>query len=136
MGAWGAGIWENDDALDWISELEDSEGWAILKATLREVIDAGDGYLEAPVAARGLAAAEVVAGLNDVPADDLPEEVESWIEDNRGRHEKNLAPLALQALARLRGRKSELVELWNESESAGKWTAAVNNLEVRLVSEP
>src|SRR5437762_4356222 len=110
--AWGAGSFDNADAADWVSELEEAKGSAFLKETLRDVLDAGDGYLEAPVAARGLAAAEVVAGLRNAPGDDLPEEVEHWIEAHRsraraGRLEKDLTPLALQALERVRA-NSEL----------------------------
>lgn len=135
MGAWGAGSFENDEAMDWVSELEDARGLKLLKKTLRDVLDAGDGYLEADVAARGVAAAEVVAGLNDAPGDDLPEEVENWIEERREKTEADLSPLALEVLARVR-EKCELLDLWKESPQAESWTAAVKNLEVRLRGEP
>jgi hypothetical protein len=140
MGTWGAGSFDNDDAADWVAELEDAAGSAFLKETLREVLDAGDSYLEGPIAARGLAAAEVVAGLRNAPGDDLPEEVEHWIEGHRshraraGRIEKDLTPLALQALERVRT-NCELADLWKDSDAANDWTKSVTNLEERLKSE-
>jgi len=135
MGAWGTGSFENDEALDWVAELEESRGLKLVKAALRDVVDAGDGYLEANVASRGLAAAEVVAGLNDAPGDDLPEEVENWIEEQRGRG-VDLSALALEALARLRT-KSELWDLWHEGPENGgadakAWVEVLAKLEARL----
>lgn len=134
MGAWGAGSFENDDALDWASELEDTRGLKFVKKTLRDVLDAGDGVLEADVASRGLAAAEVVAGLNDAPADDLPEEVENWVEEQRGRSEVDLSPLALEALERMRSR-CELFDLWKESGQDAAWLGTLAALEKRLRGE-
>ncbi len=134
MGAFGTGSFENDDALDWAAELEDTRGLKFLKKTLREVLDAGDGTLEAPVAALGIAAAEVVAGLNDAPADDLPEEVENWIEEQRGRSEVDLSPLALEVIERVKV-KCELVDLWKKSSDYEAWTKVMKNLEDRLKGE-
>jgi hypothetical protein len=131
MGAWGAGSFENDDALDWVAELEESRGLKVVKKTLREVLDAGDGYLEANAASRGIAAAEVVAGLNDAPGDDLPEEVENWIEEQRDRTTVDLSPLALEALARIRT-KCELFDLWKEKPESQSWIEGLSKLEERL----
>jgi hypothetical protein len=131
MGAWGTGSFENDDALDWVAELEESRGTKLVKKALREVMDAGDGYLEVDVASRGVAAAEVVAGLNDAPGDDLPEEVENWIEEQRDRTSVDLSPLALEVLTRIRT-KCELFELWQESPDAPKWLEGIVKLEERL----
>lgn len=134
MGAFGTGSFDNDDALDWASELEETRGLKFLKKTLREVLDAGDGLLEAPVAALGIAAAEVVAGLNDAPGDDLPEEVENWIEEQRGRSEVDLSPLALEVLERVKT-KCELVDLWKKSPDYEAWNKGLADLEVRLKGE-
>jgi hypothetical protein len=130
MGAWGTGSFENDDALDWVAELEESRGLKHVKAALRDVVDVGDGYLEADVASRGVAAAEVVAGLNDAPGDDLPEEVENWIEEQRGRG-VDLSALALEVLTRLRT-KCELYDLWQEAPEGKAWLEGIVKLEERL----
>ena len=46
VGAWGAGSFENDAALDWVAELEAADGPEVLDRALRRVTEAGDGYLE------------------------------------------------------------------------------------------
>src|SRR5918996_298232 len=62
MGAWGAGIFDNDDAADWVYELEQAGDDSVLAETLAAVANAGaDAYVEAPDAAAALAAAAVVA---------------------------------------------------------------------------
>jgi hypothetical protein len=131
MGSWGTGSFENDDALDWVAELEESRGTKVVKKALREVMDAGDGYLEVDIASRGVAAAEVVAGLNDAPGDDLPEEVENWIEEQRDRTSVDLSPLALEVLTRIRT-KCELFELWEVAPEGKKWLEGIVKLEERL----
>jgi hypothetical protein len=54
MGAWGAGAFDNDDALDWLSELGDSPDFALGRAALD--VTALE-YLEAPEGSAALAAA-------------------------------------------------------------------------------
>ncbi|MBL8857807.1 MAG: DUF4259 domain-containing protein [Planctomycetes bacterium] len=139
MGVFGTGSFDNDDALDWARTLEESRGLKVLKRTLREVLDAGDGVLEAQIALQGMAAAEVVAGLNDSPADDLPEEIETWIEEQRGRSETDLSPLALEALERIQV-KCELIDQLKKCGEYDVWIAVVKDLEQRLngddVSDP
>lgn len=130
MGAWGAGSFENDDALDWASKLETAEDSRILGATLDRVKRCAGGELEAWACAEALAAAEVVAALRDQPAEELPQEVESWVESKRGRHERDLSPLALEALGRIRA-DSELKSLWQESGDE-EWTQGLDDLERRL----
>ena len=131
MGSWGIGSFENDDALDWAAELEESRGTKLVKKALREVVDAGDGYLDADAAARGIAAAEVVAGLNDAPGDDLPEEVENWIEEQRDRTSVDLSPLALEVVERVKT-KSELYDLWKAKPESKDWLGVLAKLEERL----
>jgi hypothetical protein len=72
MGAWGAGAFDNDDALDWLSELVDSPDFALGRAVLD--VTALE-YLEAPEGSAALAAAEVVAAARGHPAALLPDEV-------------------------------------------------------------
>lgn len=39
MGAWGPGSFENDDAMDWVTELEDYATDSLIIAALNTVID-------------------------------------------------------------------------------------------------
>ena len=70
MGAWGVGIYDNDDAADWVAELEDG-GLAVVSAALSTIVD-GD-YVEAPEGARAVAAADVVARLRSGGGEESPD---------------------------------------------------------------
>jgi len=59
MGAWGAGNFENDAALDWVWDLRESTGLEMVENAIADVLNCGD-YLDADVGCIGLAAAEVV----------------------------------------------------------------------------
>lgn len=126
MGAWGAGTFDNDDALDWLDDLVDGAGDAI-----RLALEATDAeQLEAPDASSALAAAEVVAAALGHPAAELPGEVSDWLEQNGTKSAAALAPLARQAVERVRA-SSELKELWEETDPS-EWTAALDDLRKRL----
>lgn len=99
MGAWGYGSFENDDALDWLAELDDVSQ---LDEALDSVIEHGDGYIEADDGWIAIAAGEMVAALNGHGSDALPEETLNWAS---GRPK----PGVDQVLA-----SGELSELWGE----------------------
>ena len=131
MGAWGAGSFDNDDAGDWVWELEEAEDTAILEGAFSRVVDAED-YLEAPDCSVGIAAAEVVAALRQRPASELPDEVTAFVARIGAPPSPDLVSSALRALERIRT-KSELQELWDESpDGRSEWQGAVAELEARL----
>ena len=130
MGAWGHGPFENDDAGDWVWELEESEDFSVVQAALETVTRPGIDYIEAPDCSVAVAAAEVVAASLGRPAPSLPEEATAWVAD-RGAPPKQLVALAKQALAAIKS-KSELRDLWEESESFDEWVQSVAGLEARL----
>lgn len=78
MGAWGVGTFENDDASDWVYQLEEAGDLDLVEVTLQAAADP-EAYLEAPTCCMALAAAEVVAALAGQPAPDLPEEIRTWV---------------------------------------------------------
>lgn len=133
MGSWGVLPFENDDALDWVWELEDAENFAVLELALEDVALAeAEDYVEAPAAEEALAAAEVVAALLGKPLEDLPEPVEAFLEQNRGKKPNaDLIDLAVKAVKRVK-KSSELKELWEASDDAEKWDEAVDDLLSRL----
>lgn len=130
MGAWGIGNFENDEAMDWIYELEDSKDFAVLERALKAVTRDESGAADIFDASAALAAAEVVAALLGFPPDDLPEEVESWI-DGKPEPPNNLVALAQRAVEAVK-QKSELRDLWEESESLDEWTEVLNDTQSRL----
>lgn len=130
MGAWGAGSFDNDDAMDWIAELE-AEGLPAAGGALQDVLDLADDYLEAPTCSNGLAAAEIVAALRGNPATDLPDEVSAWLAAHPGAPGDDLVVSARQAVDAIAA-DSELAELWDESADPAEWRSAVSDLQSRL----
>lgn len=131
MGAWGHTTFENDDALDWVYELEEASGTDVLVSALEGIADAD--YLEASEASAALASAEVVAALDGRPAASLPPEVEAWVKENQEPVDADLLMLARSAVERI-SRESELQELWSESGDEAEWQESLEDLLQRLVA--
>ncbi len=122
MGAWGTGSFENDDASDWVWELDVSSDLQVCLRTLADPV-----WPE-----RGIAAAEAIAAAAGRPAPDLPPEVGSWI----GRLTTSPDELTLEITARrvrqLSGPGSDLHALWMESDEAAAWRRSIDDLLERL----
>ena len=131
MGAWGAGVFENDDAWDWASEFGDNPSIEFVDTALRTVADYGDEYLELPECGAALAAAEFVAALHGHPAPDLPVEIRAHVAGHDNTDLTRLLPLALAAVDRV-ARESEMKELWDETDDPSAWHAAIADLRSRL----
>lgn len=130
MGAWGVGNFDNDDAADWVYELEQSNDTSVLVATLGEVTTGG--YLESPVGCEALAAAEVVAALLGNAGKALPDNVRKWVAVNDVEVGHDLLALARAAVARVKAEDSELRELWQETGDYRKWVSLQDDLLKRL----
>ena len=128
MGAWGAGSFDNDEALDWLDELDD-RGMDALRDALSAAAEA-----EAPdagVSARAVAAAEVVATLGGRPSVDVPGEVTGWMAATHAEAGDDLVVLALRALDRVL-HASALRDLWARTPELGAWEASLAALRMRL----
>jgi len=129
-GAWGFGSFENDDALDWVADLERASGLQLIDSTLRH-IDTKAKSIEAPDCS--LAASEVVAAARGSPAKTVPSEVSAWITRVHPIVSAELLAAARSAVAACRdGRHSELRELWQDSKDARSWLNDTANLLQRL----
>jgi hypothetical protein len=130
MGAWSEASFDNDDAGDWVWDLERAADTSILQEAFLAVAEAGE-YPEAPDCSVAVAAAEVVAALRHHPAARLPEEVQVFV-SRLGRPPS--AALVASALAALKQitTKSELRDLWDESDHREQWYAVMADLESRL----
>jgi len=131
MGAWGAGSFENDDALDFVGDLvDDGDAQQVLAA-----LDAipSEGYIEAWNATPAIAAAEIVAAAHGRPGPDLPEDVAEWVAKHRGSITAKMLTLARVAVKRIaEDEQSELRSCWEESDSLSEWQAAMDDLLKRL----
>lgn len=130
MGAWGTGSFENDTALDFVHEYKD-EGIDVAIAAFERVIDEDeDEVLDSDYCSEAIAGAEIVAALIGKPAAQLPSEVRRAAEIDE-TPEAPVVELAKKAITRVRT-GSELKDLWEESEDAALWLAAVDDLLARL----
>jgi hypothetical protein len=133
MGAWGAGNFENDTALDWVWELERSSDLSTVENAISDVLNQGE-YLDADTGCIGLAAAEVVAALRHKPLDRLPDEVSAWVRTHSLNPSDALVNDSLAAVAKIRNDdSSELKELWEEDETIlAEWHSVLDDLIARL----
>ena len=140
MGAWGAGTFENDTALDWAGDVQSVDDVRRPFAQLKQETDAytgkGELFVDADFACELIAAADCVAAMMGRPSQDLPEELEQRL-SGMGEPENLLFHQARNAVLHVM-RNSELAELWEEA--AGKsgeneWLAALTNLIDRLNPE-
>ena len=131
MGAWGHNTFDNDDASDWVYELEESSDLTAITDALNAVTDDAEDYIEAPECSNALAAAEVVAALNGNPSPDLPDTVREWIAGKLAP-ESSLNAKAHRAVDVVLT-DSELKELWEENaEDYPKWVACLNGIKARI----
>jgi hypothetical protein len=130
MGAWGLTAFENDDALDWVIELESVADTTFISDTLAFVNESEEDYLDTSDSCFALAAAEVVAALGGKPPPNLPDGVVKWI---AGREEPQPALIssAKQAVKAVL-EDSELKELWEETDEYEDWVEEVEGLLDRL----
>jgi hypothetical protein len=132
MGAWGTGIYDNDDAADWSAEVPE-HGMQAVEAALDAVLEAD--YVEAPDGACALAAADVVARLVSGRGDDSPycADVVGWTAANPGSPSPTVIAKAVRAVERVSGTESELAELWSEnSAEVAVWRATLADVAQRL----
>jgi hypothetical protein len=137
MGAWGVGVFENDDASDWVYELEQSSDLSVVQQALAEVAARGgsadDDGPDASDSAAALAAAEVVAMLRGRPGDGVPDDVGKWVAALGEPASGELVELARAAVRQVLA-ASELKDLYDEAgvESSEEWEACVDDLLTRL----
>jgi hypothetical protein len=131
MGAWGAGSFDNDTALDFAARVEgvDDLARAFRAATKGSEPDLS-GEIDADVSCEIIVAAECVAAMrghrsSDMPAD-LAERVHGF-----GTSSLELFDRARDTLSAVMSR-SELLELWGETESKGDFARALTDLMERL----
>ena len=141
MGAWGGGVFANDDAADWAGDLVDDGSVQHVQDALSVAAECpGDDYLEAPEGSEALAAAEVVAaaGGRPLPDDACSEAVLQWAAEHPEIATADWLALALRAVNRVMAPQSELRELWldhdegADPDAAREWKHAVAELRSRL----
>lgn len=127
MGAWGYLPFENDDALNWLDELE-AGGAEVVRGALTKT---GNGYVDAPEGSIAIAAADITAACHGNPSGDLPENVADWVTSHGAELTAEDVELALEAVGRVAGEESELAELWDDADEP-EWRESLEDLAERL----
>ncbi len=132
MGAWGYRIFDNDSAADWAFSLAESQGTALISNTIDRVFE--EDYIDADVASEGLAAMEAVASLLNRPGESsvYSEPMAAWMQKNKIEIPTQLVEKSIKAIDLILGDRSELHELWLDSEYPKQWEQEVLNLRQRL----
>ncbi len=137
MGTWTVGPFGNDFAQDWAEDLGESNDLYFIENTLDNVLAAQDAeLLEAPYGAEGLAAVETLLRLYDRGGehDADSQKVDDWVGAVKGRFRlrTDLFEKAGRAIDLILSERSELRELWQESEHGEQWRAGVEAQRARL----
>ena len=124
MGAWGAGGFENDTALDFVATIERVDDLAAALAS-----KPGE-KIDADTASTIIAAAECVAAMLGRPADDIPEDLAVRL-SGFGRPRAALLEKTRHQVSLVISH-SELSELWAEADTADQFNLAMTGLIDRL----
>ena len=128
MGAWGCGIFENDTALDFIYELsEEKDLKSLFKKIFNRVVKAD--YLDQDEGCNVLVAGALINSINN--KDKYVELFEEYNELMKKIQTSKLTDLVDDCLASIKiaiSEKSELKELWEESDYFDEWKNEVLEL--------
>lgn len=129
MGALGVSPFLNDNALDWVWNLEAAEDFSVLSEAL-DFVASQDEIIEDGEEA--IAAAEVVAALRGHPLSELPDEVSEFLKKHGKKNPSTaLVKLAIAVVRRI-AEESHLKSSWQEAGSAEAWLATTTDLLKRL----
>lgn len=131
MGTWGYGVFENDDASDFMYDFVDSDPIEYIKNAFEKY---SSDYLEVDEAHKILISAAVldIAIKGTEYSDFHYDEYAPLIEKVKGLEVDVLVSPALKALDRVLNDTSELYELWQESGLFSEWHQVIMAIRTRL----
>lgn len=131
MGTWGPGVFENDETMDFVWEVEEG-GIEALRDAFDQVIDAA-GRPESWAESTAVAAAAIVAAAYDGRTDLLPEDALPVLGALTPEiQQSGLLDRARRAVHGILTGDSELLELWRESGESNAAIAAIADVQSRL----
>ena len=132
MASWGAGSFENDTAMDWLSALTADNAVDPVVEALEAVLE-DTGVVNERSGCEALAAAELVASLNPEEATVLPDEVHRWLKRQKLKPTGQLVRLAKAAVKQVGSENSELCKHWQRAVRGGReWACLIDDLAARL----
>ncbi|WP_276366047.1 DUF4259 domain-containing protein [Chryseolinea sp. H1M3-3] len=137
MGAWGYGHFEDDSALDFMADIEESSHPKnVIKKAFEQAIAAD--YIESDEGNAVVVAAAYVDGqINGTKFSEegqsVPLSIDTFVDRHRDIDLSDLRKNAVLALNKVLGENSELKELWAENdEDFPRWTQGIQLLIKRL----
>jgi hypothetical protein len=136
MGAWSHEPFGNDTANDWAYGLDEVSDLSYIEETIDRALEEGE-YLDASDGEETLAAIEVLAHLlgKGTQSDSYTQKIALWAKRVGDKPNPALLQKARQALQRVVSEKSELQELWEETEDSEVWLASIQQLSAALGAE-
>lgn len=128
MGAWGYEVFEDDSALDFLDELREEDD---LKELFNDIFNEAINcdYLEYDLCEQVLVAAAIINSLSNKDKYELlSEEYEDLIKKAKKQNVIKLKDNALKAIKEVLSEKSELKELWEETDDFDNWKKVVEEL--------
>lgn len=134
MSAWGISNFDNDTAIYWIQRLVEEEEDGLLKNTIENFIkNFRSDRTDLIECSEFLAASEVVAALTGNPSDELPVELEDWIQSQYVQIDQAALEKCAKGVDQII-RDSELKEMFLDSGYFKSWDKEQRNLIKRLKS--
>jgi hypothetical protein len=128
MGAWGEGTFENDAALDFLSEVESRGVEAVRDALSRAAKTPDDSYLDADDGVAAIAAAELVAATGGRGKERLPARALGLLDQVASVVSADDVALARRAVDRVVAHNSEIATLWADHGPESGWHQHVRAL--------
>ena len=132
MGAWGAGPYQNDHALDFLAELSELPPDGMGSRITSALVLPSDGYLELHEACAAIAAAGLIAAARSEAIEGPDAEALAVVQSNEETGDVQVRDLALAALVRVNGKSSGWRDLWLESGSWEEADQMISGLRAKL----
>lgn len=133
MGTWGHRNFENDNALDFIAEVEE-RGFERIEEAIKVVANyPEEEFLNADDSVAALAAIEYVAAAKGKQSEDFPEDAEDWLQKTgTGSLPAYDKATMIKVIDRVRN-NSGLRDIWQEEgNEPAEWLAVLSDLEKRV----
>ena len=132
MSVLETGNFGNDEATDWLYDLEETYGAELLAEAFDTIIK-GEFHEQADCCI-ALAAAEMVAAAKGKPAPDLPDDARKWLGNQETGDVNKIKGLNKKAIAAVKKVQahSELRDQWEDSDGWHSWNMVVEGLLKRL----
>lgn len=131
MATWGAGSFENDQALDFVDDLLESDDFEFVAEALSH--DPGE-QVDACLGTDIVTAAEIIAATLGKPSEDCPQELLDWLQEQKAPPLSHHRDKALALLGTVGAEGSQLRQDWQaHGDELSDWLAVMDDLRTRLL---